>query len=41
MGWDCNYGIGIIGSYGTVAGRVCDRHQNILKLTSSLNFSQL
>ena len=33
-GWDCIDGIGPIGSYEVVGGRVCSQHQNILKLMS-------
>ena len=36
-----NYGVGSVGGYGAVGGRVCSRHQNIFKLMSCLNFSQL
>ena len=37
-GWDQKYGIGLVGSYGDVGGRVCDRHQNIFNLISYLGF---
>ena len=40
-GRDRNDGIGLVGGSGSVGGRVCGRHQNILKLMSSLHFSQL
>ena len=30
-GQDWNYGIGTVGSYGTVGRKVCDWHQKILK----------
>ena len=40
-GQDQNYGIRPVGGYGAVGDRVCDRNQNILKLMSSLKFSQL
>ena len=39
LGQDRKYGIGTIGGYGTVGGRVCDRHQTIFNLMSSLTFS--
>ena len=34
-----NYGIGPVCGYGAVGGRVYERHKNILKLMSSLDFS--
>ena len=37
-GQDRKYGIGLVGGYGAVGGRVCDRHQRILNLMSSLIF---
>ena len=39
--WDRNYGIGLVGGYGDVGGRVCVLHQNILKLMVCLDFSLL
>ena len=43
--WRCRYGtgselwgIGLVGGYGAVGDRVCDWHQNILKLMCSLIF---
>ena len=38
-GRDQKYGIGTFGSYGAMGGTVCDRHQNIFNLMSSLKFS--
>ena len=40
-GRDRKYGIGPFGGYGAVGGRVCDRHQKIFNLMSSLSFSSL
>ena len=37
-GQDRKYGIGTVGGYRALGGRVCDRHQNILNLMSSLTF---
>ena len=41
VGWDQNYGKGMIFGYGSVGGRVCRRHQLFLKLMIYFNFSQL
>ena len=38
FGRDRKYGIGPIGGYGAVGGRVCNRNQNIFNLMSSLKF---
>ena len=35
---DHKYGIGPFGGYGAVGGRVCDQHQRIFNLMSSLRF---
>ena len=35
---DHKYGIGTVGGYGAVGGRVCDRHQKIFNLMSFLRF---
>ena len=38
-GQDHKYVIGSVGGDGAVGGRVCNRHQNIFNLMSSLIFS--
>ena len=35
---DCIYGIGPVGGFKVMGGRVCDQHQNILKVMRSLIF---
>ena len=35
---DHKYGIGMVGIYGAMGDRVCDWHQNIFDLMSSLIF---
>ena len=37
-GRDRKYGIGSVGGYGAVGGRVCDWHQKIFNLMSSSRF---
>ena len=37
LGQERRYGIGPVGGYGAVGGRVCNRHQKIFNLMSSLN----
>ena len=36
--WDQKYGIGPGSGYGSMGCRVCDRHQNIFNVMSSLSF---
>ena len=38
LGRDRKYGIGLVGSFGSVGGRVCDRHQKVFNLISSFRF---
>ena len=38
LGWDQKYEIGPVGGYEALGGRMCNRHQKIFNLMSSLIF---